>query len=416
VVPVPGLPASRIVNGPDLSFESQSSDLRYLDTYGHGTHLAGIMVGDDPATGFKGIAPAAKLTSVKVGSATGAVDVSQVIAAIDWVVAHKNDDPANPIKVLCLAYGTDANPNVNTDPLLFAVENAANKAGILVVVAGGNQGNTMGRVNSPAMDRFMLTVGSSSTRCTTSLADDTLSTFTSVDNSMLLDVVAPGESIVSLRNPGAYADVNYPSARVGETLFRGTGSSQATAVVSAAAALMLEKYPSTKPHVPREWLRLTATNVTGTNASRTEGSLNLAAALARPAPNYSLASGGSSGLGSLNAARGATYASDNGVRLSGESDVLGSWSSSSWVNAVKAGSAWKGGVWMGRRMAGDGWTGSSWASKTWSAASWSGTNWNSKPWVDSSWSGRYWSGRYWSTTNWSGRYWSASTWKTKTWG
>src|SRR4029453_1068393 len=32
VAGVPGLPAAQIVNGPDLSFESQSASLRYLDT------------------------------------------------------------------------------------------------------------------------------------------------------------------------------------------------------------------------------------------------------------------------------------------------------------------------------------------------------------------------------------------------
>src|SRR5262245_31575461 len=39
VAAVPGLPAGQVVNGPDLSFESQSANLRYLDTYGHGTHM-----------------------------------------------------------------------------------------------------------------------------------------------------------------------------------------------------------------------------------------------------------------------------------------------------------------------------------------------------------------------------------------
>src|SRR3712207_4359419 len=88
VVPVPGLPAAQIVNGPDLSVESQATSLRYLDTYGHGTHLAGIMVGNDPATGFKGIAPGAKLTSIKVSTANGAADVSQVISALEIGRAH----------------------------------------------------------------------------------------------------------------------------------------------------------------------------------------------------------------------------------------------------------------------------------------------------------------------------------------
>src|SRR4029453_10012451 len=98
VAPVPGLPVGQIVNGPDLSFESQAANLRYLDTYGHGTHMAGIIVANDTATGTKGLAPDAKLTSIKVGTASGAVDVSQVIAAVDWVVEHRADDSANPIK------------------------------------------------------------------------------------------------------------------------------------------------------------------------------------------------------------------------------------------------------------------------------------------------------------------------------
>ena len=72
--------------------------------------MAGIIVGNDTATGTKGIAPGAKLTSIKLGTANGAVDVSQVIAAIDWVVEHRNDDPANPIRVLNLSYGTGGNP------------------------------------------------------------------------------------------------------------------------------------------------------------------------------------------------------------------------------------------------------------------------------------------------------------------
>ena len=72
VAPVKGLTSGNVVNGPDLSFESQSDDYRYLDTFGHGTHMAGIIAGNDPATllgdRFQGIAPGAQLTSLKVGA------------------------------------------------------------------------------------------------------------------------------------------------------------------------------------------------------------------------------------------------------------------------------------------------------------------------------------------------------------
>jgi serine protease AprX len=116
--------SGKIINGPDLSFESQSDELRYLDTYGHGTHLAGIIAGNDGTEdGFRGVAPGARVVNVKVANYEGAVDVSQVIAAIDWVVQHRNDNGMN-IRVINLAYGTDSTQSPMLDPLSFAVEQA----------------------------------------------------------------------------------------------------------------------------------------------------------------------------------------------------------------------------------------------------------------------------------------------------
>ena len=101
VTPVPGLDDGQVIDGPDLSFDTADPDLRYLDSYGHGTHMAGIIAGRDAvdpaapgarspytdADRFDGVAPDARIVNVKVGATDGAVDVSQVIAGIDWVVA-----------------------------------------------------------------------------------------------------------------------------------------------------------------------------------------------------------------------------------------------------------------------------------------------------------------------------------------
>ncbi|WP_327002093.1 S8 family serine peptidase [Dactylosporangium sp. NBC_01737] len=424
VASVPGLPATQIVNGPDLSFESQAANLRYQDTYGHGTHMAGIIVGNDTATGTKGIAPGVKLTSVKVGTSTGAVDVSQMIAAIDWVVVHRNDDAANPIKVVNLSYGSGGNPVTWTDPLQFAVEKAW-QAGIVVVAAAGNNGNAAGALTNPATDDWVLAVGATATNGTTATTDDTLAAFTNLSSTTTagaagqVDLLAPGTSIASLRVPGSNVDNLYPSARVGETLFKGSGTSQATAVVTAAAALLLQAKPTATPNQVKDWLTKGATALTtGTAATLGLRELNVNGALARTgttvtAPTLKL----SSGTGPLQGSRGTSSMTLDGVKLTGERTVWGTFTSSQWASTKSSGTTWSGGLWLGNRVAGDGWTGTSWASRTWAPATWTATPWagSAAGWSDPAWSGRTWSGRTWSAGTWSGRTWSSDGWSAGTW-
>ncbi len=58
---------------------------------------------------------------MKVATADGSVDVSQVIAGIDWVVEHRND-PGMNIRVLNLSFGTDGVQDYMLDPLTYAAE------------------------------------------------------------------------------------------------------------------------------------------------------------------------------------------------------------------------------------------------------------------------------------------------------
>src|SRR4051812_12221261 len=325
VANVAGLPSAQVVNGPDLSFESQSASLRYLDTYGHGTHMAGIIVGNDTATGTKGIAPKAKLTSLKLGTSNGAVDVTQVIAAIDWVVAHRNDDPANRIRVLNLSYGSGGNPNFWSDPLSFAVQRAW-KAGIVVVAAGGNDGNSSTRLANPASDLYTIGVAATSTMGTVSTADDELSTYSNLATSEKMpDLLAPGQSIASLRVPGSNIDNNYPGARVGDTLFRGSGTSQAAAVTSAAVALLLQAKPTLTPDQVKDLLRQGTFLRIGIAAGRGLRELNVNAALSLIPTLYSTQTAMLSDAGgTLDAARGGSRVVSNGVALDGQNSVYGS--------------------------------------------------------------------------------------------
>jgi serine protease AprX len=418
VAPVPGLPAAQIVNGPDLSFESQSSNLRYLDTYGHGTHMAGIIVGNDTVSGAKGLAPKAKLTSIKIGTATGAVDVSQMIAALDWVVKHRTDDPANPIRVVNLSYGSGGNPPTWTDPLQYAAEKAW-QAGIVVVAAVGNNGNSAGTLTNPATDEWIVGVGATNTNGTTTVSDDTLATFTNLSTAgKQVDLLAPGTSIASLRDEGSNIDQTYPTARVGSTLFRGSGTSQATAVTSAAAALLWQAKPTATPNQIKDWLVKGAAYVpNGKAASMGLGELNVNGALARTATAAAVPTWNrSTGLGLIEAARGSSHVTYDGIPLVGEYSVWGPLLSALWAPRSAAQTSWSGGQWMGYRVAGDAWTGTSWASKTWAPAAWTGAPWGgASSWQDPTWSAHTWSGHTWSGQTWSGHTWSSDSWSTAGW-
>ena len=160
--------------------------------------------------------------------------------------------------MLNLSYGTDGVQDYLVDPLTHAVENAW-RAGIVVVVSGGNDGFGSGKLNNPAYDPHVIAVGAADTRGTVATADDLVPDFSSRgDASRRVDVVAPGRSIASLREPGSYLDAVHPAARYGDRLFKGSGSSQAAAVVSGAVALLLDQRPGLTPDQVKALLRETA--------------------------------------------------------------------------------------------------------------------------------------------------------------
>jgi Subtilase family len=416
VAPVPGIDL-KVINGPDLSFDSQASNLTDVDTYGHGTHMAGLIAGRDSAIPptkededvdryFEGAAPGARIVSIKVASSDGATDVSQVIAAIDWVVQHRNTDGLN-IRVLNLSFGTDGTQDYQLDPLAYAAE-VAWLHGIVVVVAAGNAGFGTPQLNDPAYDPYVIAVAADDTKGTDDPKDDAIPSFQSRGNSARHpDLVAPGKSIISLRDPGSYVDDANPGARVGSSrFFKGSGSSQATAIVSGAVATLIQQHPALTPDQVKALLMQTATRLPNADAvAQGSGLINMHAA--REAKVSTVANAvqtwpRSTGMGSLQLSRGSVSTEDAGVVLQGEETIFGDpWDPSAWTAASWAGTSWSGGTWDGEDMSGNCWCGSSWSGRTWSGRTWSG----------SSWSGRTWSGRTWSGRTWSGSGWSAGSWR-----
>jgi serine protease AprX len=364
---------------------------------------------------FLGMAPGSRIVNVKVADATGAVDVSQVIAAIDWVVQHRTDHGLN-IRVLNLSFGTDSAQSVALDPLSFAVEQAW-KHGIVVVVAAGNDG--LGTpVRNPAKDPFVIAVGAVRTDGRTD-TEDVVADFTSCSTERPVDLVAPGRSIVSLRVPGSYADEHYNGAKVDDRFFKGSGTSQAAAVVSGAVALLLEQRPYLNPDQVKALLKDSASKAKGPAECRGAGMLDLHAAAIAPSPSTSSAAQGlasGTGMGSLQGARSSFVLGGSGAPLAGEIDIFGNaWDPATWTASAAAGDAWAGGAWNGASWSGASWSGASWSGASWSGASWSGASWSGASWSGASWSGASWSGASWSGASWSGASWSGASWSGGGW-
>ena len=138
------------------------------------------------------MAPDSRIVSIKVADAKGQTDVSQAIAAIDWVVQNRNKNGLN-IRVLNMSFGTDGVQDYLLDPLAYAAEQAWHK-GIVVVVAVGNEGFGTAKVNNPAYDPYLIAVGSDNANGTATTADDVVSDFsTDGDGTRNPDLVAPGD-------------------------------------------------------------------------------------------------------------------------------------------------------------------------------------------------------------------------------
>jgi serine protease AprX len=440
IAKIPGLDvAGKVVDGPDLSFDATGSPTPGVDEFGHGTMMASIIAGRDAsatasATGcttclngsgysdttkFVGVAPDARLINVKVGAADGACDVSQVIAAIDWVTQHAHDPGIN-IKVLNLSFGTNSTQDYTLDPLAQAAEQAW-KHGIVVVAAGGNDGSSVTNLADPAYDPYVLAVGGLDTVNTLAKGDDVVASFAQHGTSARpVDVVAPATHLIGLRVPGSFVDaLSTNTGKVATRFQRGSGTSEAAAAVSGVAALIAQKYPTATPDTIKALIRSTSTwygKATLITVTRGKGLLNAAGALSATLAVSVQTATASTGSGTLDGSRGGVYVVDNGVSLTGQTDIFGQpFNSLAMASAQAGGTAWTGGVWNGTRWSGDGWTGTRWSAADWTGNDWAGTRWSGTRWSGMVWDGTRWSGSGWNGTRWTGSSWTGTRWSSATW-
>jgi serine protease AprX len=310
-----------------------------LDPGGHGTFLAGLIAAHGRT--FSGVAPDAKLVSLRVLDAQGRGRMHSVLAAFDWILHNR---ATYHVKVLNLSFGAPQTTTYHRT-LLAGVVESAHFAGVTVVTAAGNDGPKAGTVAMPGADPFVVTAGSFDDQGTTNPNDDRESVFSSrgptLDGFTKPDVLAPGEHVVSLRVPGTSLD---NSDGGGSGYARLSGTSASSAFTSGAAALVLQAHPAYSPTEVKGALVAGGRRIAGT---RTPG-LDAAAALnARPAR-----------------------------------ENVGVWPSLVLLNLLRSTGVFAG---TGTTWTGISWEAVSWESVSWDAVSWEGIAWESVSWDAVSW-------------------------------
>jgi serine protease AprX len=226
------------------------------DSYGHGTHVAGLIAGNGAyRTGkdkldarYAGVAPDAHLVSVKVSDEQGGASVLDVIDGLQFVLDHK--DRFN-IRVVNLSLNSTVAESYKTDPLDAAVE-AAWFRGLVVVAAAGNRGAEAGAVDyAPANDPYAITVGGVDDRGTKDPGDDKLAAWSSrgktQDGFKKPEVLAPGAHLASTLAPASEFARECPTCVTDGEYLQVGGTSMAAGVVSGAVALILQEHPKWTP-------------------------------------------------------------------------------------------------------------------------------------------------------------------------
>lgn len=208
------------------NFDSNNNNV--LDDYGHGTHVAGTIAGENNGIGVTGIAYNAKIMPIKVLDENGSGSYSAIAKGIYYAV----DNGARVINLSLGGY-------FSNETLKAALEYASSK-NVIVVMAAGNDGDSSPAYPARYANNYGIAVGAVD-------KNNQLADFSNRSGaSELAYVTAPGVDIYSTLPNNQYGNYN--------------GTSMATPHVTGVVALMLSANPSLTENQVRNILTKTAAN------------------------------------------------------------------------------------------------------------------------------------------------------------
>lgn len=182
----------------------------YADTDGHGTTMASLMVGTGNDAGIQGLAPEAKVIPMTVIAAGHGI--GDQARAIDYAVDNGAD-------IINMSFGSPSRP----DKELRKAVDRANRKGVLVIASAGNEGGDRNQPVYPAALTGVVAVGAGD-------KNGKATEFSSHGSYLALS--APGDEMA-----GRCGQESKICKKRG-------GTSAASALASASAALIWSKYPN----------------------------------------------------------------------------------------------------------------------------------------------------------------------------
>jgi serine protease AprX len=230
------------------------------DDNGHGTHCTGDAAGNGHLSNgqYMSPAPEASIIGIKVLDENGSGRLSTIIEGIEWCIDHKEE---HQIRIISLSLGAPAYETFRDDPLSLAVQEAWHN-GIAICAAAGNSGPAVSTISTPAINPFIITVGSTDDQDTLNRMDDVIADYSSrgptIDSFVKPDIYAPGTNIISLLAPGSALESQLPEMIIKENYIQMSGTSMATPICAGVIALMLEANPNLSPNDVKYILKATS--------------------------------------------------------------------------------------------------------------------------------------------------------------